>query len=217
MDYSLLIFDNNNIGSSLIDLSFSFFPLPLFTYQIFNGDDMNYQSVKNYGHCLDVSCESIMKLKTGLNLMKMLKESDRQNSHTFHQSPLASIITLLKSALIDFKWTWTETCIDAIISPAKIATKPNAPVNVRNYMFLISPCPKTVNDLQFFTSNQVSNMSTSNVNTLNDLIDVVQHELLDGSLWKRFVDNRISVNWIDVSNSCQQDVSSKSLQVSSKR
>ncbi|KAI1317750.1 hypothetical protein EDD11_007924 [Mortierella claussenii] len=88
------------------------------------------------------------------------------------------------------------------------------PVNIKNYIYVLSPLPRTWTDITNFLEGK--RQSQKELNTMgprkNDILDVlkgVKDAFFEQGLWDRFLDQRTSLSWIDTSMPDASDESSK--------
>ncbi|TPX30664.1 hypothetical protein SmJEL517_g05806 [Synchytrium microbalum] len=125
--------------------------------------------------------------------------------------PVENMNMVLRKALVDFGWSFTPQS-GFFQSPARPAgrraTSLNAPVRIRNYLFLVSAAPKSVAELRQFVEGdsfiepQVG-ATTSFVNVLETseaaepYLDTIQTAFLGNGLLDGYLDKRTAINWID--------------------
>ncbi|KAG0301437.1 hypothetical protein BGZ98_008359 [Dissophora globulifera] len=79
------------------------------------------------------------------------------------------------------------------------------PVNIRNYMYVFSPLPRSWMEIVSFLEGkrqQQSDIPMSGLPRRNDILEVlkgVKDAFFDQGLWDRFLDQHTSLSWIDTS------------------
>ncbi|KAG0249770.1 hypothetical protein BG011_008976, partial [Mortierella polycephala] len=89
------------------------------------------------------------------------------------------------------------------------------PVTTRNYMYVLSPLPRTWSETVFFLDGkrQTHNRAAMLGPRRNDILEVlkgVKDAFFDQGLWDRFLDQRMSLNWIDTGMKDNSEETSKS-------
>ncbi|KAF9908547.1 hypothetical protein EC991_009692 [Linnemannia zychae] len=82
------------------------------------------------------------------------------------------------------------------------------PVNIRNYIYVISPLPQTWSETVFFLDRRKPNDTNLLGPRMSDILDVlkaIKDTFFELQLWDRFLDQRTSLNWIDTNISGDSD------------
>ncbi|KAG0208543.1 hypothetical protein BGX28_000547 [Mortierella sp. GBA30] len=84
------------------------------------------------------------------------------------------------------------------------------PVNIRNYMYILTPLPRTWAEMVSFLDGKQHAQNESNLTgpRRNDILEVlkaVKEAFFDQGLWDRFLDQRMSLSWIDTGSRSQAE------------
>ncbi|KAG0277137.1 hypothetical protein BGZ95_006454, partial [Linnemannia exigua] len=82
------------------------------------------------------------------------------------------------------------------------------PVNIRNYIYVISPLPQTWSETTFFLDGRRPNGNNLLEPRKGDILDVlkgIKDMFFELQLWDRFLDQRTSLSWIDTNTQPHND------------
>ncbi|KAG0380857.1 hypothetical protein BGX24_004067 [Mortierella sp. AD032] len=79
------------------------------------------------------------------------------------------------------------------------------PVNIRNYIYVISPLPQTWSETTFFLDGRRPNSNNLLEPRKSDSLDVLKDIFFELQLWDRFLDQRTSLSWIDTNTQPNSD------------
>ncbi|KAK3845650.1 MAG: hypothetical protein J3R72DRAFT_19505 [Linnemannia gamsii] len=82
------------------------------------------------------------------------------------------------------------------------------PVNIRNYIYVISPLPQTWSETTFFLDGRRPNSNNLLEPRKSDILDVlkgIKDIFFELQLWDRFLDQRTSLSWIDTNTQPDSD------------
>lgn len=185
--------------------------------------------------CVTESSIDLLKAKilsAGQDLYKRGRENDergrRQSVQSLHNAdprpPLANLLTVLRRALSDYKWSasWTitkDTSVD-FFSPTKAVKRSykqtptrkvglqlhdgNNPfaykaTNVRNYCFMLSPLDYTSEGFMRYVWGATATLRlTHSEAELADTVSEFASQWIDNGIYEEYVQqNRIALNWVN--------------------
>ncbi|RUP43852.1 hypothetical protein BC936DRAFT_136635, partial [Jimgerdemannia flammicorona] len=128
--------------------------------------------------------------------------------------PFTNLKTFLVQILSDFQWNHID--VSYAISPGKTRRTPRAsskasskvPVTVKNHLYVLTPAPHSHSELASYVDGK-SGLQTfltlegERMEVLH-LLDRVREGMLAKGLWDGYVDQRISINWVDTAVSAVQ-------------
>ncbi|KAG0343991.1 hypothetical protein BG004_004835 [Podila humilis] len=119
-------------------------------------------------------------------------------------SPSANLRTELVHSLADYGLGMAsyQSPVKPTLSRSQTLQKHFPPVAIRNYMYILSPLPRTWDDAVYFLEGrrQQGETSISAGPRTHEILDVLQKVkgcFFDQGLWDRFLDNQLSLSWID--------------------
>ncbi|KAF9217197.1 hypothetical protein BGZ59_005925 [Podila verticillata] len=124
--------------------------------------------------------------------------------HVSNNSPSANLRTELVHSLADYGLgmsSYQSPMKPALSRSQQTVQKHFPPVAIRNYMYILSPLPRSWEDTVFFLEGKRHHDdATSAGPRTHEILDVLQKVkgcFFDQGLWDRFLDNQLSLSWID--------------------
>ncbi|KAG0080243.1 hypothetical protein BGZ92_000722 [Podila epicladia] len=123
--------------------------------------------------------------------------------HMSNSSPSANLRTELVHSLADYGLGMSSYQSPMKPAPSRSQTlqKHFPPVAIRNYMYILSSLPRSWEDTVFFLEGKRHQADTISAGPrTHDILDVLQKVkgcFFDQGLWDRFLDNQLSLSWID--------------------
>ncbi|KAG9072992.1 hypothetical protein KI688_000773 [Linnemannia hyalina] len=121
-----------------------------------------------------------------------------------HSSPCYSLRRQLVHSLADFGLDiasyQSPIKPSATLARAQSLQKHFPPVNIKNYIYVISPLPRSWSETTFFLDGKKSNDTNLLGPRKADILDVlkgIKDTFFEQQLWDRFLDQRTSLSWID--------------------
>ncbi|KAF9137073.1 hypothetical protein BGX30_010581 [Mortierella sp. GBA39] len=135
-----------------------------------------------------------------------------------HSSPCYSLRRQLVHSLADFGLDiasyQSPIKPSATLARAQSLQKHFPPVNIRNYIYVISPLPQSWSETTFFLDGKKPNDTNLLGPRKADILDVlkgIKDTFFEQQLWDRFLDQRTSLSWIDT-NTKNDDANSAKAQ-----
>ncbi|KAF9429856.1 hypothetical protein BGZ94_009184 [Podila epigama] len=132
-------------------------------------------------------------------------DTSKPKGPTGNASPSANLRMQLVHSLSDFGLGMAsyQSPVKPAPSRSKTLQKHFPPVAIRSYMYVLSPLPRTWEDTVVFLAGKKhqEDMTLAGPRT-HELLDVLQKVkscFFDQALWDRFLDNQLSLSWIDTS------------------
>ncbi|TPX65168.1 hypothetical protein SpCBS45565_g05311 [Spizellomyces sp. 'palustris'] len=151
-------------------------------------------------------------LKRELN-KRRVDEAGKSRPNLPHAPPIKRISMILRKALTDFRWNWVSASA-VMPSPAKPPRRDmnsSVPVKLRNYLFLLSPFPQTVQELdeyagiiadspegELHSSRNDSTLNKSTIARMDEALDVVQREVLTEGMLNGYLEKRTAISWVEL-------------------
>lgn len=123
--------------------------------------------------------------------------------HISNSSPSANLRTELVHSLADYGLGMSsyQSPIKPAPSRSQTLQKHFPPVAIRNYMYILSPLPRSWEDTVFFLEGKRHQDDTISAGPrTHEILDVLQKVkgcFFDQGLWDRFLDNQLSLSWVD--------------------
>ncbi|KAG0338845.1 hypothetical protein BG000_003298 [Podila horticola] len=123
--------------------------------------------------------------------------------HLSNSSPSANLRTELVHSLADYGLGMSsyQSPIKPAPSRSQTLQKHFPPVAIRNYMYILSPLPRSWEDTVFFLQGKRHQDDTTSAGPrTHEILDVLQKVkgcFFDQGLWDRFLDNQLSLSWVD--------------------
>ncbi|KAG0035976.1 hypothetical protein BGZ82_004865 [Podila clonocystis] len=123
--------------------------------------------------------------------------------HMSNSSPSVNLRTELVHSLADYGLGMSSYQSPMKPAPSRSQTlqKHFPPVAIRNYMYILSPLPRSWEDTVFFLEGKRHQDDTTSAGPrTHEILDVLQKVkgcFFDQGLWDRFLDNQLSLSWID--------------------
>ncbi|KAG0363502.1 hypothetical protein BG005_011445 [Podila minutissima] len=123
--------------------------------------------------------------------------------HMSNSSPSANLRTELVHSLADYGLGMSSYQSPMKPTPSRSQTlqKHFPPVAIRNYMYILSPLPRSWEDTVFFLEGKRHQDDTTSAGPrTHEILDALQKVkgcFFDQGLWDRFLDNQLSLSWID--------------------
>ncbi|KAF9295640.1 hypothetical protein BGZ74_010708 [Mortierella antarctica] len=123
--------------------------------------------------------------------------------HMSNSSPSTNLRTELVHSLADYGLGMSSYQSPMKPAPSRSQTlqKHFPPVAIRNYMYILSPLPRSWEDTVFFLEGKRHQDDTTSAGPrTHEILDVLQKVkgcFFDQGLWDRFLDNQLSLSWID--------------------
>ncbi|KAI8588755.1 hypothetical protein BDZ88DRAFT_173556 [Geranomyces variabilis] len=128
------------------------------------------------------------------------------SERTSSTPPIKRLSAVLKKAASTFQWSWCSRS-GVMPSPARVSQQLSAPVKLRNYLYIISPAPQTIQQLLRYTGvagagaaddlkANASVLLPSLKEPLATSLAVCRKELLGAGLWNLFIEKRASISWV---------------------
>lgn len=137
-----------------------------------------------------------------------------------HSSPCYNLRRQLVHSLADFGLDiasyQSPMKPSATLARAQSLQKHFPPVNIRNYIYVISPLPQSWSETTFFLDGKKPNDTNLLGPRKSDILDVlkgIKDTFFEQQLWDRFLDQRTSLSWIDT-NTKNDDTNSAKTRVS---
>lgn len=140
-----------------------------------------------------------------------------------HSSPCYNLRRQLVHSLADFGLDiasyQSPMKPSATLARAQSLQKHFPPVNIRNYIYVISPLPQSWSETTFFLDGKKPNDTNLLGPRKSDILDVlkgIKDTFFEQQLWDRFLDQRTSLSWIDT-NTKNDDTNSAKVWIHYKR
>ncbi|KAI9007350.1 hypothetical protein BC832DRAFT_449593 [Gaertneriomyces semiglobifer] len=142
---------------------------------------------------------------------KALEEAYESTSHGRSSSelpPAQRACIALRRSLTEFRWNWVAAA-GMMPSPAKptASRQLQAPVRLRNHLFIITPLPGSASDLSQFVGKAQQGHSVQAVTPIAHLqhwkkmdahLDLLHHDLLNDGMWTGILERRAALCWVDL-------------------
>jgi hypothetical protein len=133
-----------------------------------------------------------------------------------HSSPCYNLRRQLVHSLADFGLDiasyQSPMKPSATLARSQSLQKHFPPVNIRNYIYVLSPLPQSWPETTFFLDGKKPNDTNLLGPRKVDILDVlkgIKDTFFEMQLWDRFLDQRTSLSWIDTSTKHDDDTSAK--------
>ncbi|KAJ3323024.1 hypothetical protein HDV06_002470 [Boothiomyces sp. JEL0866] len=113
--------------------------------------------------------------------------SDLDIAQSNEQENLKYLTDLIRQVAIQAQWN--NSIASHLQSPLKKQSKPGKSIKIRNYLFIVSPLPKDLSELNTFLSQKELQ--------LDELLEVLHQDFLSLDLWNDLLSERICLYWIN--------------------
>ncbi|KAJ3271489.1 hypothetical protein HDV01_006619 [Terramyces sp. JEL0728] len=152
---------------------------PLFTwgYEIVNYDrELKGKRLGVSKHDFGLSHQALQQLAADLDIAQ---SSNHDN--------LKYMLDLIQQVSIQAQWNYSIA--SHLQSPLKKQSKPARNIKIRNYLFILSPLPKTMDEFNRFLLQE--NLQ------LDHLLEIFHQDFLSLDMWNYLIQERISLYWIN--------------------
>ncbi|KAG2218259.1 hypothetical protein INT45_006260 [Circinella minor] len=181
-------------------------------YRFFNGSNNNaattFISTTTNQSFRSISVNTLETFKQDYLNQQQRQQQCGDNIDSVCSSTFEIIKRTLIQSIAEFHWTNSDLSSESPRRQQQQSLRKQSQIDVKNFIYLVTPMPQTCSSWNDFVASSISTQtllsSSSKENDIAKSLRLVHTELRRW-LWDDYIENRISLSWIDTSSYLSDD------------